>query len=783
MRFVVSIASVGFAASLAAVVSSQSTLSPGTTVPSATESRSAQSSVEPTLPANPVPSPPTGKKKPKERSSSITYPQARKGDVVDNYFGTQVADPYRWLEALKSDETQKFLKDQNRLADQYFDQLNVNVTLEAMFATDYSNTTIIPKLIGSYYYYYMRTTPSGQKSLYRNANKQLLQQAFADLIKTSELLVDPTMLSPNGISGCLLKPSLNSPDNTKFNCLSQKVETDYGFTTTWDITRAPAVMIDKVLFTHTTTSPAFVDTGYAYARQTPGPAITWENAGSMGELYNDKAFITYFHKYETDGSEDIPCPPAISLSDCATVFAQKTPTLGASTTTALLPRSASNGTRYAIVKVAAQPTMVNLTETPLGQTTSYMRSRGNDTQFEFYETDMVDPIQRHIFSIPLSSNNSEARILTTLSKAKYEIVKQAFALGNGTLAVNSRRVAVDNVQIFDAEGKVLYDHPDINGIMSDYWLDSTSFLYTYEGYTQRPTTYRWDKQSKNMTIFQKSPFDVSEQLLYSLEWATSKDGTKIPMSVVKSKKLKQDGNNPVFTYVYGGFGESPITSWLQQVEMIASKFGGIYGMIHARGDQDFDDAGDMWWRSATTVNKPRTIEDTLAGGQWFVDQKWSSNGRVAVNGHSNGGAMTAAACIQGRELYGACIAEYGIHDTLRQQNFTTNPWFQEYGNSANKTEVDVQLSWAPLVNIKAEVRYPAIYIDTGDHDIRVHPMHSFKLAATLQAASQNVSDARPVILRTHERSGHIPSVDHHTRENWASRLAFWAEHVGATLQR
>ncbi|KAI9105550.1 prolyl oligopeptidase family-domain-containing protein [Phlyctochytrium arcticum] len=780
MRFIVSIPSLGFATSLAAAVSSQSTLSPGTTL---TASQSPQSSSIPTLSANPVPFPPTEKKPPNERFSSITYPQARKGDVVDNYFGAQVADPYRWLEALKSDETQKFLKDQNRLADQYFDQLNVNVTLEAMVATDYANTTIIPKLKGSYYYFSMRTTPSGQKNWYRNANKDLLQQAFADVIKTSELLVDPTMLSPNGISSCLSRPSSNSPDNTKLICLAEKVETDYGFTTTWDITRAPAVMIDKVLFTHTTLFPAIVDTGYAYFRQTPGPGITWENAGSMGELYNDKAAIGFFHKYGTDGSEDVHCPPAISISECAAVFSQNTSTVGASTTTALLPRSASNGIRYAVFKVTVQPTMVSLTETPFGQTASYMRSRGKDTQFEFYETDMVDPIQRHIFSIPLSSNNSEARILTTLSKAKYQIVNQAFALGNGTLAVNSRRVAVENLQIFDAEGKVLYEHPDINGIMSDNWNDATSFLYTYEGYAQRPTTYRWDKRSRNMTIFQKSPFDVSEQLVHSLEWATSKDGTKIPMSVVQSKKLKQDGNNPVFTYVYGGFSSGTTTIWVQQVEMIASKFGGIYAMIHARGDQGFDDAGDMWWRSATTVNKPRTIEDTLAGGQWFVDQKWSSNGRVAVNGHSNGGAMTAAACIQGRELYGACIAEYGIHDTLRQQNFTTNPWFQEYGNSANKTEVDVQLSWAPLVNIKAGVRYPAIYIDTGDHDIRVHPMHSFKLAATLQAALQNVSDSRPVILRTHELSGHNPSVDYHNRENWASRLAFWAEHVGATFQR
>ncbi|KAI9105587.1 prolyl oligopeptidase family-domain-containing protein [Phlyctochytrium arcticum] len=745
-----------------AAIPTASKLSTRAEVPPATENQSPQPS---TVPSSPVGRPPNESSQPRR---SITYPQARKEDVVDNYSGSQVADPYRWLEALKSDETQKFLMEQNQLADQYLKEVNLNATLEAMLATDYANTMDIPKLKGDYYYYSMRATPLGQKNLYRNANKQLLQQTSEEVIKTSELLVDPSVLSPNGISSCVIGSSI-SPDKTKFICTSAKVETDYGFTTTFDITRAPAVMIDQVVFTKPD-PPVIIDTGYAYLRQKPGQAITWENAGSMGEVVNGSSINGFFHKYGTNSTEDIPCPLGVPLPKCSdALFGKKQPT------------GKTAPVRFAVLNNAGQKKIVKLVETPKAQTVAYVTSRGNDTQFEYFETDMVDPTQRHVFSIPLSSNNSEARILTTLSKAKLQIVNRAFPLRDGTFMVSSRNVVVDDLRIFDAEGKVLYQHPDINGVVTDIDVDGTSFLYTYGGYTQRPTTYRWDKQSKTMTIFQKSPFDVSDKLVYSLEWATSKDGTKIPMSVVKSKTLKQDGNNPVFTTAYGGFDALSAVSWSQQAEMVASKFGGIFAKIHARGDTLVK--GDGRWQSAKTVNKPRTIEDILAAGQWFVDQKWSSNGRISINGHSNGGLMTSAACIQGRELYGACLAEYGVHDVLRQEVYSLNKWGAEFGNPKNKTELDVLLTWAPLVNIRPGTRYPAIYIDTGDHDTRVHPMHSFKLAAALQAAAQNVSDARPVILRTNEMSGHNPSVDYHSRENWARRLTFWAEHVGATLQK
>ncbi|KAI9101321.1 Alpha/Beta hydrolase protein [Phlyctochytrium arcticum] len=716
---------VGLCASLAEIVVGAAVLTSSqqvTKAPPATATRSAQ--VVPTSPA-------------------------RRGDVVEDYYGAQVADPYRWMETLKAPETQGFLKEQNQLADQYFGGLRVDAISKVMLATDDSKTIrFIPILQGDYYYYYMRTTPRGQDNLYRNANKRvLLQQSIDDIIKTSELVLDPTVLSPNGISSCEMGKSFLTPDNTKYICSSQKEETDYGFITTWDITRPPAVKIDEVRFTNPFAYINHNNIGYAYQQQIPEPGITWESAGSMGEVYNLNAVRVLFHKFGMNSSADVLCATT-STADCANAFG---PDTGNKTTN---PTAGTPGARFAIFSGGGQSMTVNLTNTAIGQTERTMKFLVADFELEYYETNMVDPKQRHVFSIPLLSNNSEARLWTTLSKANHETIKS---------------LVVDNVKILGDEGKILYEHPVLNGIADGLLPDSSSFIYTYQGLTQRPTTYLWDKLSKNMTIFQKSPFDISDQLVYSLEWATSKDGTKVPMSVVKSKKLKQDGNNPVFTILYGGFNIPSPPAWFRQVEMIANKFA-------------FEDEGPGWWRAAMGVNKPRTIEDALAGGQWFVDQNWSSNGRVAINGHSNGGLMTAAACLQGRNLYGACIAEYGPQDILRHQLFTKSLWYPEFGSSANKTELEIQMAWAPLVNIKPGTQYPPFYIETGDRDTRVHPMHSFKLAATLQHATQNVSDARPVILRTNEMSGHNPTVAYHDRELWARRLAFWAEHVGATFQ-
>ncbi|KAI9101317.1 Alpha/Beta hydrolase protein [Phlyctochytrium arcticum] len=790
---------VGLGASLAEIVVGAAVLTSSqqvTKAPPATATRSAQ--VVPTFPVAP---PPPGKKEPKNQSSTFNYPQARREDAVENYFGTPFADPYRWMETLKSPETQKFLKEQNELADQYLGGLKVDAISKAMLATDNAKTINIPVLRGDYYYYYMRPTPFGQDNLYRSANKQLLQQSIDDIIKTSELVLDPTVLSANGISSCdTVQPSFTF-DKTKYICFSKKEEADYGFLTTWDITRAPAVKIDEVRFTSAYSSISHNDVGYAYLRQIPGPGITWENAGSMGEFLDLGATQPLFHKFGTNSSEDKRCATVV-LAECAAAFGTDTrnkttnstaAVAGGTQLTALNGDGSSNtttdpttadpgGARFVIFNNGGQPTTVKLEITPPNQTERTMRFLVADEELAYFETNMVDPNLRHVFSIPLYSNNSEARIWTTLSRANHERTESAFALGNRTLALMIKGLVVHSVKILGDEGKILYEHPVPNGIISDQYALNSTFLFSYQGLAQRHTTYVWDNLSKNMNIFQKSPFDVSDQMVYSLEWATSKDGTKVPMSVVKSKKLKQDGNNPVFTYVYGGFDVRSTPAWSQHIEMIVNKFGGIYALIHARGDKLFDDEGPGWWKSAMGVNKPRTIEDALAGGQWFVDQKWSSNGRVAINGHSNGGIMTAAACLQGRNLYDACIAEYGVHDILRQRLFTNSPWYEEYGNPVNKTELEIVMTWAPLVNIKPGTQYPPFYIETGDRDTNVHPMHSFKLAATLQHATQNVSDARPVIFRINEVSGHNPTVAYHDRELWARRLAFWAEHVGATFQ-
>jgi prolyl oligopeptidase len=259
----------------------------------------------------------------------------------------------------------------------------------------------------------------------------------------------------------------------------------------------------------------------------------------------------------------------------------------------------------------------------------------------------------------------------------------------------------------------------------------------------------------------KSDDFVTEQVFYP-----SKDGTKIPMFLTYRKGLEKNGNNPTLLYGYGGFDASStptfspsVATWLEM--------GGVYAVANLRGGGEY---GEEWHLAGTKLRKQNVFDDFIAAGEWLIANKYTSTPKLAIHGRSNGGLLVGAALTQRPDLWGATLPAVGVMDMLRFQKFTIGwAWTSDYGSSDNKEEFEAIYKYSPLHNIKPGTKYPPTLITTADHDDRVFPAHSFKFAATLQAAQAGPA---PVLIRIETRAGHgagkpTTKIIEETTDQWA----------------
>jgi prolyl oligopeptidase len=312
------------------------------------------------------------------------------------------------------------------------------------------------------------------------------------------------------------------------------------------------------------------------------------------------------------------------------------------------------------------------------------------------------------------------------------------------------------------------------GISSGERGDKDTF-FSFTSFTAPPTTYRYDLATGKSVVYRetKLPFDPS-QFETKQVFATSKDGTKVPMFIVAKKGLTLDGRNPTLVYGYGGFNISTLPgfsatriAWLEQ--------GGVYASVNMRGGGEY---GEAWHQAGMKANKQNVFDDFIAAGEWLIANKYTSSDRMAMQGGSNGGLLVGAIMTQRPDLFKVALPAVGVMDMLRFQKFTIGwNWVADYGSSDDPDGFKYLVKYSPLHNLKDGTAYPATMVTTADHDDRVVPAHSFKFAARLQQAHRGNN---PVVIRIETTSGHGSSSLTKALEGTADQYAFTWFNLGVT---
>jgi prolyl oligopeptidase len=656
--------------------------------------------------------------------TGLTYPVSKKGDQIDLYHGTSVADPYRWLEDGNSADTAAWVTAENQLTQSYLQKIPARDAIRTRLTKlwNYERFSVTTKQ-GERYFYSRNDGLQNQSVLYSTVG----------LNGTPVVLLDPNTLSADGTVA--LASYEVSPDGKLLAYATAASGSD------WNEWRVRDVATGKDLADHLQwvkfSNVAWTrdGKGFYYSRY-PMPTEATKLAAAN---YDQKL---YFHQVGTAQSSD------------ALVYErpdQKEWRFGTSVT--------EDG-HYLIINIVQSTANVNrvyykdLTRAdapvlPLLDNfdAAYNFIDNNATTFLF-RTDKDAPTGRVIaigISKPAPANWKEVIPAVT------ESLKSVDLIGNKLIA-SYLKDARSQVKVFSLEGKALGE-VELPGIGSAAGFhgkrDDLETFYSYTSFTTPSRIYRYDIASGKSSLYRepKVDFDPSAYETRQIFFA-SKDGTKIPMFIVAKKGIKLDGSNPAILYGYGGFNIS-LTPSFSVTNLAWMEMGGVYAVPNLRGGGEY---GETWHKAGTKLQKQNVFDDFIGAAEWLIKNGYTSTGKLAISGGSNGGLLVGAAMTQRPELFGAALPAVGVMDMLRYHKFTIGwAWASDYGSSDKADEFKALFAYSPLHNLKAGTCYPATMITTADHDDRVVPAHSFKFAATAQAAQ---TGAAPMLIRIETKAGH-----------------------------
>ncbi|MGD9101210.1 MAG: prolyl oligopeptidase family serine peptidase, partial [Anaerolineae bacterium] len=312
--------------------------------------------------------------------------------------------------------------------------------------------------------------------------------------------------------------------------------------------------------------------------------------------------------------------------------------------------------------------------------------------------------------------------------------------------------AHSRVKVLDKHGTVLreVEFPGMGSVEGfEGHQEDREIFYRFESFTTPGTIYHYDVETGQSTVFRQPELDfdpddyVTQQVFYR-----SKDGTRVPMFICHKKGLRRDGNNPTYLYGYGGFDVARPPAFA--VEHLAwMEMGSVYAHTNLRGGGEY---GKPWHEAGMKHNKQNVFDDFIAAAEWLIEKGYTRTPRLAIGGRSNGGLLVGACLVQRPDLFGACLPVVGVLDMLRFHKFTIGwAWVSDYGSPEDPDEFETLLAYSPYHNVRSGTAYPATLIQTGDHDDRVFPAHSFKFAAALQAAQ---AGAAPTLIQVATKAGH-----------------------------
>lgn len=656
---------------------------------------------------------------------NFKYPSIRKDATQDDYHGVKVADPYRWLENNESDETRKWIDDENKLTFDYLASLPSNKDFKKRLGELWNYDKFAAPLKRGELYFFTKLTGL--------QNQPVLYVSKTPYAKDARVLLDPNGLSADGTTSMA---GYSISDNGKLLTYGvSKAGSDW---TSWKVRDVDSGkdLSDELKWIKFTTCEFTGDaTGIYYSRY-PEP---------KNELKDQNYFNkVYYHKIGTAQSED-----KMVLENAQEKEWEFSPEV-------------SDDGKYLIISISRNTNPENLVyykdlTKPDSPLVHLIDSWGS--QYEFVDNEE----QKFIFQ---TTNKAPRGRLISINTAKpdmsdwSELVAQQDDILRCTVAVDGKLVssylkdAHTELKLYERDGKAAgqISTPGIGSVsaVTGRKEDKEAF-FSFVSFTEPPSIYKYDFATKKQELLARptvafNPEDYeTKQVFYP-----SKDGTKIPMFIVSKKGLGlQKKPLPTFLYAYGGFNipmtprfSPSIVAWLEK--------GGVYAQPSIRGGGEY---GEEWHKAGMKDKKQNVFDDFISAAEWLIDNNYTVKDMLAVNGGSNGGLLIGAALTQRPDLFSVAIPEVGVLDMLRYHKFTIgHAWMGEYGSSDDDGELKYLMKYSPLHNVHAGTKYPATLIITGDHDDRVFPGHSFKFASTLQSAQ--ASDAPPVLIRVETRTGH-----------------------------
>jgi len=659
---------------------------------------------------------------------NASYPDAARAPVEEDFFGTPVADPYRWMEDMDSDQTHQWIQAQNQLTMPFLERLpkrnQIKNRLTELF--EYERYSAPSKVQGRYFYSYNPGL----------ANHDVVYVTDS-LEGEGRVLIDPNTFSDDGTVS--LAGTEVSPDGSLVAYAKSDGGSDWR---DWFIREVESGkdLGNRITYTKFTGISWLPDgSGFYYSRYPEGE-------GGQGD--DSKQVSVYYHEVGTPQSDDrlvydltdMPKHRDLAPDPYAEV---------------------SEDGNYLVITVSAgyhenQVHVLDLREPAaepvelVGEWKALFGFLGNDGSTLFFETTLDAPNSR-VIAIDVE-NPGEASWREVIPEAEEALQSSSYV--GGHLIAQYLKDAQSLVKVFDTQGQHVRD-VDLPGIGSAGGFggrgDDTFTSYTYSSFTTPRESYVYDVATGESELFRTPEVDADfsgyevRQIFYS-----SKDGTQVPMFIVHKAGLKLNGKNPTLLYGYGGFNVS-LTPGYSTSRLVWMEMGGVLAIPNIRGGGEY---GKAWHLAGTKAQKQNVFDDFIAAAEWLIDNQYTNPMRLAIQGGSNGGLLVGACMTQRPELFGACLPAVGVLDMIRYHTASANArnWSTDYGLSEVEAEFEAQIAYSPYHNTEEGVCYPPTLVTTADHDDRVVPWHSYKFAAALQHAQSCPNN--PVLIRVETRAGH-----------------------------
>jgi prolyl oligopeptidase len=687
-------------------------------------------------------------------AQSLKYPDTARVDVVDVYHGTEIADPYRWLEDDNSAATAAWVAAQNAVTMPYLERIPFRDRLRSrvLQLSDYERYSA-PSQHGPWFFYSRNAGLENQSVLYRQRG----------LDGEPGVILDPNAWSDDGT---VQLAAFEVSGDSRYAAYSiSRSGSDWRELRVIDLDSGETLVdaIEWVKFS----AAAWYGDGFFYSRYPqPAPGQEYSSVNENHQVhfhtvgtpqsedrlvYEDRGNPQRFHVVETTEDERFA---VLYISDRGTGL---------------------DGNAIAVRDLAAPDSHFVPLVTEITNDRFEVIDNAGDNLLVLTNHDA--PNWRIVRIDPGDPSRSR---WTEIVAERAEPIQSAHAAG-GKLFVTYLEDVTTRAYVFDrdgrAENEVALPGPGSAGGFEGP-AEANFVFYTFNSLSDPPAIYRYDIESRESSLFRAPEipdFDASQfetrQVFYR-----SKDGTRIPMFLVHRRGLVTDGSNPTLLYGYGGFNiVVPPTFSAARIALLEQGF--VYAIANIRGGGEY---GEAWHRQGMKLAKQNVFDDFIAAAEWLIDAGYTTPARLAIQGGSNGGLLVGAAINQRPELFAAAVPQVGVMDMLRFQKFTIGwNWIADYGSSDDPAEFRALLAYSPLHNIHAGTRYPATLITTADHDDRVVPAHSFKYAAALQAAAD---PSNPVLIRIETKSGHGASNLTKQLESVADVYAFIMWNLGVEVR-